>query len=136
MVAEWRKKTQHEDTARGESLARTIPATEDVHVVKGEATANVKLPKLYLKKFGGDLAKWLTFWDVFESAIHNNPSLSPVDKFNYLKSVVESTAAEAIVGLTLTAVNTIATLTLRFGNKQLIVNQHMKILLNVEAVSS
>ena len=34
-----------------------------------------------------------------------HPSLSPVDKFNYLTSVVESTAAEAIVGLTLTAAN-------------------------------
>ena len=89
------------------------------------ATPNVKLPKLSLRKFGGDLAKWATFWDVFESTIHNNPSLSPVDKFNYLKSVVESTAAEAIAGLTLTAANyeeAIATLNRRFGNKQLIVN--------------
>ena len=111
----------------------------DVHVAKGRATPNVKLPKLSLKRFGGDLEKWTTFWDIFESAIHNNPSLSPVDKFNYLKSVVESTAAEAIVGLTLTAANyeeAIAILTRRFGNKQLIVNRHMEILLNVEAVSS
>ena len=53
-----------EDTASGEmprnsseSLARTIPATEDAHVAKGGATLNVKLPKLSLKMFGGDLAK-------------------------------------------------------------------------------
>lgn len=33
----------------------------------------VKLPKLTLRKFGGDLTSWATFWDSFESSIHQNP---------------------------------------------------------------
>ena len=65
----------------------------------------VKLPKLSLKKFNGDLTQWVTFWDIFESSIHSNPSLTRIDKFNYLSSLLESTAAEAISGLKLTAAN-------------------------------
>ena len=35
---------------------------------------SVKLPKLSLKKFSGDITTWSTFWDTFESAIHKNPN--------------------------------------------------------------
>ena len=58
------------------------------------------------------------FWDSFESAIHLNRSLSDVDKFNYLRSYLESTAAD---GLSLTSANyaeAVDILKKRFGNKQ------------------
>jgi len=32
----------------------------------------VKLPKLDLKKFNGDISRWPSFWDAFESSVHNN----------------------------------------------------------------
>lgn len=91
----------------------------------------VKLPKLSLRKFDGDLTKWMTFWDTFESAVHNNCALTSIDKFSYLTSVLESTASEAVAGLTLTSANykeAVATLKRRFGNKQLIINRHMDLL--------
>ena len=81
----------------------------------------VKLPKLVLNRFNGDLTKWSTFWDSSESSVHNNPSLSGVDKFNYLHTLLEGTASEAISGLKLTSANyeeAIAVLKKRFGNKQ------------------
>ena len=99
----------------------------------------VRLPKLSIKKFNGDLTKWMTFWDIFNSSIHSNPTLSNVDKFNYLSSLLESSAAEAIAGLSLTDANydeAIATLKKRFGNSQLIVNRHMEALMSVTSVSS
>ena len=89
-----------------------------------DSTSHVKLPKLSLRKFNGDITKWASFWDSFDSAIHSNSSLSSVDKFNYLNSLLESTAAEFIAGLTLTAKSyeeAIAILK-RFRNTQLIVN--------------
>lgn len=101
--------------------------------------SRVKLPKLSIKKFTGDLTQWVAFWDSFDSAIHSNYSLSPVDKFNYLRSYLESSAAEAVAGLTVTSANydeAIAILKKRFGNQQLIINRHMGALLNVNAVSS
>ena len=65
-------------------------------------SSRVKLPKLSLKPFGRDITAWMTFWESYESAIHKNPTLSDIDKFNYLKSLLDGTAHEAIVGLTLT----------------------------------
>ena len=55
----------------------------------------VKLPKLSLRRFNGDITKWASFWDSFDSAIHSNASLSGVDKFNYLNSLLESTPLSA-----------------------------------------
>ena len=79
----------------------------------------VKLPKLTLPRFDGRLDRWTTFWDSFESAIHTNNDLSDVDKFNYLRSLLEGSAFAAIRGLTLSAANyvdAVGILKKRFGN--------------------
>ncbi|KAL5475335.1 hypothetical protein EMCRGX_G025132 [Ephydatia muelleri] len=99
----------------------------------------VKLPKLTLRKFSGDPTAWTPFWDSYESAIHQNPDLSDIDKFNYLQSLVEHSAAEAIAGLTLSSSNygeAITVLKKRFGNKQQLINKHMEALLSLPAVAS
>ncbi|XP_054709026.1 uncharacterized protein LOC129218728 [Uloborus diversus] len=49
-------------------------------------TIRVKLQKLTIAKFYGDVSQWLIFWNSFESAIHKNELLNNVDKFNYLKA--------------------------------------------------
>jgi hypothetical protein len=97
------------------------------------------LPKLILKRFSGDPSQWNPFWDTFEASIHNNLSLAPIDKFNYLKSFMNGAAAESIAGLSLTNANyeeAIVILKSRFGNKQQIINRHMDILLNLPSVNS
>ena len=65
----------------------------------------VKLPKLTLKTFSGDLGEWMPFWDSFSSAVDENTQLVPVDKFNYLRGLLTGKAADAIAGLSLTATN-------------------------------
>ena len=108
----------------------------------GDATprhSKAKLPKLVLKAFDGDITNWTTFWDTYKSAIHSDSSLSKVDKFTYLQTLLEKTAKEAVSGLALTADNydqAVSILEKRFGNKQAIIHRHMDILLSVEAVSS
>ena len=64
-----------------------------------------KLPKLVLPKFRGVTTEWQTFWDSFNSSIHVNPHLSPIDKFNQLHSLLEGQAAHAIQGLPRTHAN-------------------------------
>jgi len=64
-----------------------------------------KLLKLYIVKLSGEVIKFRTFWDSFNSAIHNNPSLSEVDKFSYLQGLLEDLVATAIQGLTLSEKN-------------------------------
>ena len=99
----------------------------------------VKLPKLHLKKFNGDPIKWQYFWDSFISAVHENDGLSSIDKFNYLRGLVDGEAARVISGLTLSGANynsAIQILEERYGNKQLIVSRHMDKLLKLPPVLS
>lgn len=109
--------------------------------VRREATSEskVKLPKLAIQPFKGELTTWSTFWDSYQVAIHNNRSLSGIEKFNYLRSLLQGPALDAIAGLTLTDANyteAVEVLTQRFGNKQLIIDRYMETLLSVEAVTS
>ena len=95
-----------------------------------------RLPKLSLAKFKGEVTKWNTFWDSFESAIHNNNDISKIDKFNYLNSLLEGTALRAIQGLTLTGANYDAAIEIlrdRFGQPQQIITAHMDELLKIPA---
>ena len=97
-----------------------------------------KLPKLQLPKFAGDVTKFRTFWDSFDSAINQNADLSPIDKFSYLKTLVEGPAAHAIQGLTLSEANYAAAIELikeRFGKPQQIISAHIDELLKLPSCS-
>ena len=52
-----------------------------------------RLPKLSLPRFNGEITKFRTFWDSFQSAVDNNPNLTPIDKFNYLYSLLKGPGA-------------------------------------------
>ena len=83
--------------------------------------------------------KWASFWDSYQSAVHVNPNQSEVDKFNYLRSLLDDTAYDAIAGLTLSSANyqqAIEILRKRFGNKQVVISKHMDTLMNMETISS
>lgn len=89
---------------------------------------HAKLSRLTLKSFLGDPVQWLTFWDSFWSAVHENPELNNIDNLNYLKNLLGGSAAATIAGLPLTSDNytaAIELLTKRFGNKQVIISSHM-----------
>ena len=120
--------------------AATSVAPPPTHTTPPTADASrVKLPKLSLKPFSGDITTWTTFWDSYESAIHKSSALSDIDKFNYLKSLLDRTAHEAIAGLTLTSANyheAVTILQKRFGNKQQIISRHMEIMLNASPITS
>ena len=93
-----------------------------------------KLPKLTLPKFKGELTSWTTFWDSFKSIVHENPNMSKIDKFSYLKSLMEGSAASCIQGLTLSESNYDAAITMlqeRFGRPQQIITAHKEELLRI-----
>ena len=84
------------------------------------AIDRVKLPKISLRRFRGNPMRWTAFRDCFESAIHKCDRLAEMDKFNYLRSLLEGTAYDAIARLALSAANyeeAIAMLKKRFGNR-------------------
>ena len=71
----------------------------------GNVGKQAKLPELVLKKFLGEPTEWQSFWDSFRNAVHENSGLSDINKLNYLKSLLENTAASTIAGLPLTSAN-------------------------------
>ena len=63
-------------------------------------TPVVKLPKLEMPEFNGeDETKWLSFWQSFESQIHNRTDLSDIDKFRFLKRALKGRAGDVITGI-------------------------------------
>jgi len=86
---------QEQSSEANDSLVSISPS-------QAEKRVNVRLPKLELKKFAGKIHEFQEFWDSFESAIHDNESLSKVDKFKYLRSFLEEPAKSVIAGMSVT----------------------------------
>ena len=76
---------------------------------------------------------------VLQSRIDENSKLSEIEKFTYLRSLVDGNAESAIAGLPLTSANYKGALEIlqnRFAQKQVIINAHMDTLLNLEPARS
>ena len=96
---------------------------------------HAKLPKLVLPKYKGEATKWHSFWDSFKSAVHKNTTLSAIERFNYLISLLEGAAYRAVQGLTITEDNYNSAIELlheRFGKPQQIISAHMDELLKIQ----
>ncbi|XP_077528262.1 uncharacterized protein LOC144139909 [Haemaphysalis longicornis] len=87
----------------------------------------------------GDVRSWQRFWTQFSASVHNNDDLSTAYKFNYLSSLVTGAAASAISGLQATEEcykDAIEILKKRFGDDRIIVQDHLRGLLDLKPVSS
>jgi len=116
-----------------------VPMYPAVPSHQSEMFATSRLPKLTLPKFSGDPLTWQTFWNSFYVAIHGNPNLSGIQKFNYLKPQLHGDAARTIAGLPLTDSNYQHAITLlqdRYGQHHKIVNAHMQALLEMSSPSN
>ena len=100
---------------------------------------NIKVPKLMIEKFDGNVLHFLRFWDQFKSAIHTNSKLNNIDKFNYLITYLKDEPLDTIRGLTLSSENysqAIEILHERYGNKQILISSQMDVLVKLPRVTS
>ena len=98
----------------------------------------VQLPKITLPTFNGNYCDWLIFKETFISLIHGNNELSAIEKFHYLLASLKDDARKIIDKLTLTeeGYNTAwELLSFRFDNSRMIVDSHIKRLLNLKNIS-
>ena len=120
------------------STSLSISQHEAPQITTKPASNKAKLPKLTMPKFAGDPTKWTTFWHSFSSAVHSNEELNEVDEFQYLKSLLEGSAAETISGLPMTSSNyshAVNLLNKRFGSKQVIISKHIEMLMQLPKVN-
>ena len=102
-------------------------------------TVKVKLPKLELKPFDGNILNRQPFWDRFQSSIDSNSNLRSADKFAYLRSFLSPSASECISGLITTAENyneVVEFFKQRYGNTQVLNHAHMQQSVSLPAIKS
>ena len=99
---------------------------------------SIRLPKMQLPNFDGNVLKWPEFWDVLESFV-DRQNISDVVKFSNLRGVLCGTAFMAISGISLINENysvAIAILKEKFGKKDSIIEllyaklHHLSVSLN------
>lgn len=86
-----------------------------------------KLPKLQIKAFSGSLKEWTSFFELYNCLIHNNDSLSDVEKFNYLMTLVTGEPLNLIKSIPLISSNYITAYNLlkgRYHNKRQLASFH------------
>ncbi|XP_026476416.1 uncharacterized protein LOC113382071 [Ctenocephalides felis] len=84
----------------------TIIARHQKPAIKSSNTSiDVKLPDIVLPKFNGEYSEGTAFIDIFNSLIHDNSKLSPVQKLHYLKGALTSSAFELISTISITNLN-------------------------------
>ncbi|XP_072400311.1 uncharacterized protein [Diabrotica undecimpunctata] len=107
--------------------------TTQTPTVTQTTPTNVKLPQLSLQIFSGNYDKWISFYQLFTSLIIDNPSLTNIQRFIYLKSSLKNEALALIDSLELTHENFTIALDLlekRYSNNLNIINAHLKSILD------
>ena len=98
---------------------------------------NVKLPKLNIPDFDGCYKSWTSFWDLFQTSVDANKSLSRAEKLSYLKSFLKGEPARMTSALQITDADydvACKVLQERYNNERSIVRAHTAALLNYPAL--
>ena len=90
---------------------------------------SLKLDRMKLKQFHGDINEWQPFWDVFLSLVHSNPELDNCQKLNYLDRALHGEGRKPLKGLKVTSDNYLPALQIlhqRFGRNDQVIQSHLK----------
>lgn len=97
-----------------------------------------KLPKLYIPVFQGDCQEWQSFFDLFNSSVHDKISLSAAQKLQYLKSLLRGEPLGLIKHLNVTEANYIEAyqiLIKRYDRKKATINSYIDTFIHMPAIS-
>ncbi|XP_050054711.1 uncharacterized protein LOC126549477 isoform X2 [Aphis gossypii] len=99
------------------------------------ARASLSLPKIELPKFDGSLINWCAFRDMFTSLVHENRSITDIERFHYLVSCLSGSALNIVKSVPLTSDNYViawCALRDRYDNKRLLATAHCDKLFSFE----
>lgn len=111
----------------------------DQSMLGNNGSNSVRLPKLSIPIFSGDVTKWRAFMESFDSLIDTDTSLSGSTKFQYLKCYLAGPAAKVIEALEINDDNydiACELLRNRFNNQRLIVHEHIKEMFDLPVVNN
>lgn len=110
---------------------------EDNNHTKSGKTLQIRLPKLELPHFSGDMQEWTTFKNVFECAMDGS-EIPTLQRLQYLKSSLRGEAAGLVSSLLITEENynkAFDILKNRYENQTMVVNFHMKNFMNYTTIT-
>ncbi|XP_018313929.1 uncharacterized protein [Mycetomoellerius zeteki] len=119
-------------TARSSIFSPSSSSNNDSEV------ARVRLPKLNLPTFSGKYDEWFPFFDTFNSIIHSNTALSDSQRFQYLRASLTGDASAIINSLEISDANydvAWSILKQRYDNKRVIVQTHVKAIMELPAMA-
>lgn len=99
---------------------------------------HARLPRIDIPKFNGSPSEWLSFKDLFSSLITSNPTLSAVEKLQYLKTSLVGSASHLLKNTSLTSDNfqkAWDSLISFYENKRLLVNPALHSLLSLKQMT-
>ena len=108
-------------------------------VSQSPSQVQVKLPKINLPTFDGNVLSWQPYYQSIKVLVVDNPSLADVQKLEYLMRLLKGSAAEAVKGFAVVQGNykpVLETLKERFGHTRLILDAHVRSLIHLPRLSS
>ncbi|XP_055905233.1 uncharacterized protein LOC129940780 [Eupeodes corollae] len=120
------------DGGQSGEATRKVERNDESHfnsTMKTPHVHEIKLPRITPPTFYGDYNTWRPFHDLFVSLIHNNSSLSNIEKLTYLKSCLKGNAASLLDYLEVNNDNydeAWEILTTRYDHKRILVNSQLK----------
>jgi len=129
------QKCYHESNVVFEKLSRTPvdPSLNSDGTSLGNTRSSQNLPRITLHQFDGELMNWPKYRDLFLSLVHNEDSLSAIQKFHYLLSSLSGTALSTIQHLQLLESNyelAWSTLMDTYNNKRMLATVYLNNILN------
>ena len=98
----------------------------------------VKLPKLDVPTYDGNILNWKCFWEQFCISVHNRPSLSDSEKLVYLQHTLKDGSAKRVIeGLSRSGehyTEAVECLTSHYDHPRLIHQTHVKMILEAPSL--
>ena len=96
--------------------------------------SGIRLPKIQLKTFNGDISQWIAFFNLFDTTVHKNQSLTNTEKFQFLLSSLQHEPLNLIKSLPLTNENYLIAydiLVKRYHNPRILQSLHLNHLIDL-----
>lgn len=98
-----------------------------------------RLPKINIPTFDGSYKHWVTFYDTYRCLIHENESLSNVEKFQYLITLVQGPASTVVLSVPITESNYAIVwqaLIDKYHNKRVLATKYLDEIFDFRALTS
>lgn len=109
------------------------------HTPQFDPTPSVRLPKISLPTFNGDVTTWVSFINLYDTSIHNNANLDPVYKMQYLLSCLKGEALTLVSPLQISSSNYLIAYNLlkeRYHNSRRLLTLHLNAILDLPVITS